>query len=1127
MKQFYPLFNKKISALNQVAQLRSSWRSRGASLLIGAFMLAGVSNSASAQVSLGTGTTTSGNVPITSNYGYTYSQQIYLKSEINAAGAITSISFKPSNSTQPSSWANNKDWVVYLGHTSQSSFSTNEEWVPFSALTQVFAGEISYPAVGDMITLTFTTPFVYNNIDNLVVAVDENTAGYGGLVNWTATSYGSGANRSMMYRSDTVNPDPTDASFMGQRYNESADIVLGGILPTCPKPANLTVVPTNTSATISWTALGSTNTAYEYEIRTSGEVGSGASGLVASGSTTGGALNASIANLTSNTTYTAFVRSVCGTVENSGWVSKTFYTAYCISSSTNGTTYLDGVSTTSGTITNISNLASGYTVGGYQDNYNTQSVTTFPTSIVNLSYKVVGGTAAVAVWIDFNNDLTFGNSEKVHNSNGYIANGIHDVTFTIPAGIAPGDYRMRIKIDYNSPTPNPCTGLRTEAEDYKVTIVAQSVVAVDNATVGNFKAGLIPVVVTSIQSCQEVEVSALTTKVGLTDTPGAAESITAYIGKSNTNTDPATWPESAWTLATYSADQAEGDLYTAIITNLTVGDKYFASRFKIGTGIYTFGGQNGLWNATTSTNAVLEVTAVPAIIAATSIAAICSLEPAVLTATSANPNFVFEWTPGNGTGATTTVTPSQTTIYTVTGTDSLTGCTSTATVTVTVNPTPAPFTIAQNDLAICENTIVELNASESISPAQGQIGQDSFVTTPYEYPNPLSTHYGGVKNQMVYTVAELQALGMVEGTTITSIGFDIASATGSRVCNDFTIKLGKTTQSELTAFIPTATLSTVYNQTYIVTAPGQVLFTLTTPFVWDGTTNLVVETTHNGGNGGSGATTYIKYSTTATALSYFGAADYITPATVAQFDQLTSWSAANSSVNRPNTLFGFALSSPIVWTPIEGLFTDSAATVPYLTDTNLQTVYAKPTASTTYVATASTATCSISDSVVLTVTAAPTAPTGVSPQTGSTIADLIISAGTTTWYASEDDAMTGENPLAVTTSLIDGATYYAVNISGDCRSELLAILIDFSLATQSYDFAALKYYPNPVTNAVTVSFSENITAYTVFNMIGQEVLHAKVNATSTSVDMSALPSGSYMMQIQTANASKIIKLIKK
>ena len=1092
-------------------------------------MLAGISNSASAQISLGTGTTTSGNVPITSNYGYTYSQQIYLKSEINAAGAITSISFKPSNTTQPSNWVNNKDWVVYLGHTSQNSFSTIEEWVPYSALTQVFAGEISYPAAGDMITLTFATPFIYNNIDNLVVAVDENTAGYGGLVNWTATSYGSGANRSMMYRSDTVNPDPADTSFTGQRYNDAADIVLGGILPNCPKPANLTIVPTNTSATISWTALGTTNTSYDYEIRTSGAVGSGALGLVASGSTTGGALNASIANLTSNTNYTAFVRSVCGTVENSGWVSKTFYTAYCISTSTNGNTYLNGVSTTGGTLTNISNLASGYTVGGYQDNYNTQSVTTFPTSTVNLSYTIVGGTAAVAVWIDFNNDLSFGNSERVYNSDGYIANGIHDVTFSIPTGIAPGDYRMRMKIDYNSATPNPCTGARTETEDYKVTIVAQSTVVVDNATVGNFKSGLTPAIVTSVQSCQEVEVSALATKAGLTDTPGVASTITAYIGKSNTNTDPATWPESAWTLATYSVDQAEGDLYTAMITDLTVGDNYFASRFKIGTGIYAFGGQNGLWNATTSSNALLEVTAVPTITATSSNAAVCSLTPVQLTATSANANFVYDWNPGAGSGATTTVTPSQTTIYTVTGTDSFTGCTSTSTVTVTVNPTPAPFTITQADMTICANTVVEITASESVAPSQGQIGQDSFVTTAYQYPNPFSTHYGGVKNQMVYTVAELQALGMVAGTTITSVGFDIASVTGTKVCNDFTIKIGKTTQTSLSTFVPTQTLAPVYNQTYTVTAAGPVSFTLTTPYIWDGTTNLVVETTHNGGNGGSGATTYVKYSNTATPLAFYGASDYITPATVAQFDLLTSWTSSNFSVNRPNTSFGFALSSPIVWTPIEGLFTDQAATIPYLTDTNLQTVYAKPTATTTYVATANTETCSVSDSVIVTVTAAPDAPTGDSPQAGSTIADLVVTPTTLVfWYASEADALSGANPLESTTVLVDGATYYAVQISAqECRSDVFEVVIDFSLSTQANLFASLTYYPNPINDVLNISFSENITAYSVFNLIGQQVLSAKVNATSTSVDMSTLASGSYLMQIETANASKVIKLIKK
>ena len=567
-------------------------------------------------------------------------------------------------------------------------------------------------------------------------------------------------------------------------------------------------------------------------------------------------------------------------------------------------------------------------------------------------------------------------------------------------------------------------------------------------------------------------------------------------------------------------------MYTSTITDLTVGDKYFASRFHIGTGIYAFGGQNGIWNATTSTNVLLNVIAVPTIVATSSLEAVCSLTSVTLTATSENANFVYVWTPGNASGATTDVAPSQTTIYTVTGTDSLTGCTATATVTVSVNPTPAPFTIAQEDMTICANTIVEITATESISPAQGQIGQDEFVTTAYQYPNPFSTHYGGVKNQMVYTVAELQAIGMVAGTTITSIGFDIASATGSKVCNDFRIKLGKTTQNALTAFIPTETLAPVYKQTYIVTAAGPVSFTLTTPYVWDGVTNLVVETTHNGGNGGSGATTYIKYSTTATALSYFGASDYVTPATSAQFDLQTGYNSSDSSVNRPNATFGFALASPIVWTPIDGLFTDEAATIPYLADTNLQTVYAKPTVTTTYVATANIETCSVSDSVIVTVNEVPDAPIGVSPQAGSTLEDLIVSPTTITWYSSQADAEAGTNALPATTSLVDGVTYYAVNAVGNCRSEVLAILIDLSLATQSFDFAALKYYPNPVTDVLNISFSENISGYSVFNMVGQQVLVGKINATATYVDMSTLPAGSYLVQIQTANGSKMIKLIK-
>ena len=69
--------------------------------------------------------------------------------------------------------------------------------------------------------------------------------------------------------------------------------------------------------------------------------------------------------------------------------------------------------------------------------------------------------------------------------------------------------------------------------------------------------------------------------------------------------------------------------------------------------------------------------------------AICSGNPAVLTANILIGNLTnFSWQPGNITGQTVTVSPATTTTYTVTGTNAL-GCAASSQVTVTVNPLPA------------------------------------------------------------------------------------------------------------------------------------------------------------------------------------------------------------------------------------------------------------------------------------------------------------------------------------------------------------------------------------------------------------------------------------------------------
>ena len=85
-------------------------------------------------------------------------------------------------------------------------------------------------------------------------------------------------------------------------------------LETCFHPLNIDVAnATQTGIDISWTPspLSTGGTGYEYEIRTTGAPGSGATGLAATGTTT--SLSVTVTGLTPNTDYEVYVRGLCGT----------------------------------------------------------------------------------------------------------------------------------------------------------------------------------------------------------------------------------------------------------------------------------------------------------------------------------------------------------------------------------------------------------------------------------------------------------------------------------------------------------------------------------------------------------------------------------------------------------------------------------------------------------------------------------------------------------------------------------------------------------------------------------------------------------------------------------------------
>ena len=85
---------------------------------------------------------------------------------------------------------------------------------------------------------------------------------------------------------------------------------------------------TTTTATVSWTASTGSPTTYNWELRTSGAAGSGATGLTASGSTTAPTVSANVTGLTANTTYSLYVKALIGSCATA-WTSAYTFTTPC------------------------------------------------------------------------------------------------------------------------------------------------------------------------------------------------------------------------------------------------------------------------------------------------------------------------------------------------------------------------------------------------------------------------------------------------------------------------------------------------------------------------------------------------------------------------------------------------------------------------------------------------------------------------------------------------------------------------------------------------------------------------------------------------------------------------------
>ncbi len=420
---------------------------------------------------------------------------------------------------------------------------------------------------------------------------------------------------------------------------------------------------------------------------------------------------------------------------------------------------------------------------------------------------------------------------------------------------------------------------------------------------------------------------------------------------------------------------------------------------------------------------------------------ICNPSSQVLTAVTDAGSAAYQWTLNgtnitlNGTGPTYTVSGLSTGTYRVIVTNTTTTCVSPVStgVVVTVNPTPSAVSITPTSATICAGSPQLLTASGGTIGGTGSgVITGTSPTTSASYPSPFYRLYEGSKKQYIIKASELTTMGMSAGSNMSSISFNVTTLSRTTNINQdgFNIKIGGTTQADLaTAFV--GGLTTVYGPVVYNPVAGANVFNFSSPFIWDGTSNVVVEVCFDNDPGNTcelstpvcwsnAATVSVATAPFANAMRQINADNTIA---IPRADICGLASTANTTqilTLRPVMTFAFTTVVPtsFSWLPATELSPTSGGVVT-----------ASPTVTRTYTATAtSVAGCSNAATVTITVNARPTAAISGSGAfcqgAANTSTNLTVNfTGTAPWNytyttngGSPVSGTTSSNPLTITVS---------------------------------------------------------------------------------------------------------------
>ncbi len=163
--------------------------------------------------------------------------------------------------------------------------------------------------------------------------------------------------------------------------------------------------------------------------------------------------------------------------------------------------------------------------------------------------------------------------------------------------------------------------------------------------------------------------------------------------------------------------------------------------------------------------------------------------------------------------------------------------------------------------------------------------------------SPINVYYKSLHGQSVYTAAELTAAGITGPINITQLGFNITNLP-TIAMPSFVVRMKHTTATDVASWVDNTNLVTVYSNTsYLPTATGYNMYTLSTPFLWNGTDNILVDTAFSVFTPAYASTGQVQYTTVTNGYRYVR---------LDTADQTAVFTGGSTATTRPNVKFMFA-----------------------------------------------------------------------------------------------------------------------------------------------------------------------------------------------------------------------------